>query len=90
MLYNGQIDEKGFQYIYGTLEETKYNKKGLPHKTKAFDVLLNHNKQRTVISTFRWINGIPRRIKTVMIVENKILSISEIEQVLKDLNLLPN
>ena len=72
------------------LEETKYNKKGLPHKTKAFDVLLNHNKKRTIISTFRWINGIPRGFKTVMIVENKALSISEIEQGLKDLNLLPN
>lgn len=91
MLYNiteSTIDNQGYQYICGMLEEPKFNESELWHGIKAFDILLNHKKQTSTIATFDWINGVACNFKNIKRIENEIIAVSEIERVLKEIGIL--
>lgn len=85
MLYNitkSQIDNQGYQYICGMLEEPKFNDEGLWHGIKAFDVLLNHRRQTSTISTFEWINGVACNFKIVKRIKGEVFDVSEIQRLI--------
>ena len=91
MLYNitnSQIDNQGYQYICGMLEEPKVNEQNLWHNIKAFDILMNHKRENTVVSTFDWINGAACNFKTIKRITGEVFDISEVERVLKECNLI--
>ena len=91
MLYNireSQVDSQGCQYIWGMLEEPKFNEQGLWHGIKSFDIHLNHRKQKTVISVFDWINGVACNFKTIKRIDNEIIDITEVEQVLNQCGII--
>ncbi len=91
MLYNiteSLIDNQGYQYICGMLETPKFNEQNLWHNTRAFDILVNHRKETTVVSTFDWINGAACNFKVVTRIKGETISVSEIERVLKECNLI--
>ena len=91
MLYNitqSQIDNQGYQYIYGMLEEPKFNEQNLWHNIKAFDILVNHKRQTTKISTFDWINGVACNFKSIERITREVIDVSEVERVLKKCGLI--
>ena len=91
MLYNikeSLIDNQGLQYICGMLEEPKLNEKGLWHNIRAFDILLNHKKQSSIISVFDWQNGVPCNFKSIKKIENEIIGVEEVENVLRKYNII--
>ena len=91
MLHNVKeslIDNQGYQYICGMLEEPKLNEKGLWHNIKAFDILLNHKKQKSIISVFEWCNGVPCNFKNIKKIENEIIGVEEVEDVLRKYDII--
>lgn len=91
MLYNVKeslIDNQGYQYICGMLEEPKLNERGLWHGIKAFDILNNHKRQTATISKFEWINGVPSNFETVRKIQQEIIDTAEIEQVLRSVGII--
>ena len=91
MLYNikeSLIDSQGYQYIFGMLEEPKFNEQNLWHNIKAFDIIINHKRGTSIVSTFDWINGMPCNFKTVRRTTNEVIDISEVERILKECNLI--
>lgn len=91
MLYNiskSQIGNQGYQYIWGMLEEPKFNEENLWHNIKAFDITVNHKRETAVVSTFDWINGAACNFKTIKRITNEVIDISEVERVLKRCNLI--
>lgn len=50
------IDPNGHQYIFGMLEKPKHNQHGY-HDSKAFNFFIEHNKPKTTLEVFYWLNG---------------------------------
>jgi hypothetical protein len=69
-------------------EEPKYNDMDLWHGIRAFDILLDHRRQTTVISTFDWVNGVASNFKQIKRIKNEVIDISEIERILTECNLI--
>jgi hypothetical protein len=91
MLYNiteSKIDRQGTQYICGMLEEPKFNKDGLWHGIKAFDITIDHRKQKCVVATFDWINGVACNFKNIKRINNEVVGVSEVERVLKECGII--
>ena len=91
MIYNvtkSLIDNDGYQYICGMLQEPKLNDRGLWHRIKAFDILLNHKKQKSTLSVFYWINGVPCDFKNIKEFKNEIIDETEVERVLEECGLI--
>jgi hypothetical protein len=70
------------------LEKPKFNEQNLWHNIKAFDILMNHKRETTVVSTFDWINGVACNFKTIKRITGETIDISEVERVLKECNLI--
>ena len=86
MIYNIQeslIDGNGENYICGMLEQPKLEN-GLWNGFKGFNITNNHKRQTATVSTFVWIRGVPANWQVKKILKNEVVSISEIERVLKE------
>ena len=81
------IDGNGYQYMTGMLEPERLDSNGL-RWGKAFDIGLDHAKQRTTISKFRWISGVPRFFETVAVLKGEIVTESEVSYLLEKYNLV--
>ena len=81
------IDGNGYQYMTGMLEPERLDSRGL-RCGKAFDIGLDHAKQRTTISKFRWISGVPRFFETVAVLKGEIVTESEVPYILEKYNLV--
>ena len=86
MIYNVQesrIDSNGENYICGLLEEPTLEN-GLWNGCKAFNITNNHKRQTATVSTFVWLRGAPAKWEVKKVLKNEVVSVSEIERVLKE------
>ena len=86
MIYNIQescIDSNGENYICGMLEEPTLEN-GLWNGCKAFNITNNHKRQTATVSTFVWLRGVPANWQVKKVLRNEVVSVSEIERVLKE------
>ena len=81
------IDGNGYQYMTGMLEIERLDSHGLRFG-KAFNIGLDHKKQKTTISRFVWLGGVPHNFETVAVIKNEILTESEVPDLLKKYGLL--
>lgn len=81
------IDGNGYQYMTGMLEPERLDSHGM-RCGKAFDIGLDHAKQRTTISKFRWISGVPCFFETVAVLKGEIVTESEVPYLLEKYNLV--
>jgi hypothetical protein len=86
MIYNIQeslIDGNGENYICGMLEEPKLEN-GVWNGCKGFNITNNHKRQTATVSTFVWLRGAPAKWEVKKVLKNEVVSVSEIERVLKE------
>lgn len=81
------IDGNGYQYMTGMLEPEWLDSHGL-RCGKAFNIGLDHAKQRTTINRFAWLCGAPHNFETVAVLKGEIVGESEVADLLKKYDLL--
>lgn len=87
MIYNlteSGIDTNGENSIFGLLEKPTFDSEGRWNGCKAFNITNNHKKQTATLSTFVWMRGVPFNWKVIKTLKNEVVSISEVEKLLKE------
>lgn len=81
------IGSDGIQYYTGLLEPERLDANGLCCG-KAFDITMDHNRQRSVISTFMWIGGVPNNWKVSAVIKGEVFAVSEVKALLEKYGLI--
>lgn len=81
------IGSDGVGYFTFDIEPTKLDNRGLIHGVRAVDITHNHKKQKTIISTFVWLNGSPHEWTVLKTINDEIVEEVEIPMWLEKLGI---
>lgn len=81
------IGADGIQYYTGMLEPERLDANGM-RTGKAFDITLDHLRQRTTISTFMWIGGAPHNWEVATVIKGEVFAESEVKGLLEKYGLI--
>lgn len=81
-IIKSSIGRDGIGYYCGMLRQPEYDKSNFING-KAFDITVDWKKEKSVISTFKWIAGAPQNWQVVARL-NETVEFEEIEKVLQE------